>query len=407
MSAGPLLDWLDARETELVEFARALVATPSINPGGDERAVAALVRERLGSLGITDVEELCAMEGRPSLLARVGRGAPKLILCGHLDTKPAGDLDAWSTDPWDPVIRDGELVGLGSGDMKGAVAAMVYAAGALAAAGHDAGTLELALVADEEAGSAHGARWLAEAGRLVGDAVIIGEPCGVEREWESIDLISRGAILFKVRIRGTQTHSSISDRFPTVNATVVMARLAQRMHGELGEALTFEPHPLCPLGPTVNVGVMARAGVFYGVYPGDAELACDIRLLPGMTRASVEADLRAFLARAAADDPELDAELVTDFFIEATEVPADAPVVRAAQAAAAAVLGASPPLAAFPGATDAASTQGIAGIATIAAFGPGFLPRAHSPNESVSVDGIVKAARIYALAASAFLAGGL
>lgn len=405
MSEEALLAHLGQREDALIQLACELVATPSVNPPGDERAVAAVVRERLASLGIADAEERGPAPERPSLLARVGGAAPgrTLILCGHLDTKPPGDLDAWRTDPWDPVVEDGELYGLGSGDMKGAVAAMIEAAGALQAVGLPAGCLVLALVADEEAGSALGARWLAEQGLLRADAAVIGEPGGVVREWEAIDLISRGAALFKVRVRGTQMHSSLSDRLPAVNATVVMARLAERMHRTLRGALTFEPHPLCPLGPTVNVGVTARAGIFYGVYPGEAELACDIRTLPGMTRESIEADLQAFLDRAAADDPELDAELVIDFFIPATEISPNEPVVHALQDAAARVLDAPPELAAFPGATDAAHLQGTAGIPTVASFGPGFLQRAHSPNESVSVRGILEAARIYALAAHRYL----
>jgi acetylornithine deacetylase len=401
-----LLAFLDERETELVEFARVLVATPSVNPPGDERAVAALVRDRLAQVGVADARELAAVEGRPNILATVAGARPgrTLMLCGHLDTKPPGDLEAWRTDPWDPVIVDGELHGLGSGDMKASVAAMVYAAGAVQAAGLPAGSLVLALVADEEAGSHQGTRWLAESGLLEADAALIGEPCGVVREWEAIDLVSRGVALFKVRVRGTQTHSSISDRFPTINATVAMSRLIERMHRELKAALTYDEHPLCGLGPTVNVGVMASAGVFYGVYPGEAEFACDIRTLPGMSGEQIEADVEALLERARAEDPELDAELVFEAYIPATEIGPDEPVVRAVQSAAADVLDEQPELAAFPGATDAAYIQGAAGIPSIAAFGPGFLPRAHSPNESVSVRSIGQAARMYALAAGRYLA---
>lgn len=400
-----MLTWVDERESELVEFTRSLIATPSVNPPGDERAIGVVVRDRLEALGVSEVEELAPEESRPSLLAHLpGAGSgPTLMLCGHLDTKPPGDLDAWNTGPWDPVIRDGELYGLGSGDMKAAVAAMIYAGGALAAAGLLAGTLTLALVADEEAGSAKGARWLAEAGHLHADAAVIGEPCGVLREWEAIDLISRGAMLFKVRVRGTQTHSSISDRLPCVNATVAMGRLADRMHRELKGWLRCPPHPLGGAGPTVNVGVMAKAGIFYGMYPGEAELACDIRTLPGMTRESVEEDLFAFLGQAMRDDPELDAELIVELFVPATEIAADHPVVRALQSAAGTVLGEAPELAAFPGATDAYALQALAGIPTVAAFGPGFLPRAHTPNESVRAGSILEAAKMYALAAWRYL----
>ena len=97
------------------------------------------------------------------------------------------------------------------------------------------------LTADEEAGSRLGSQWLAESGRLAGDAAVLGEPCGIVREWEAIDTVSRGAALFKVRVRGTQMHSSISDRLPSVNATVQMARLIDRMHRELPGRLRRPP----------------------------------------------------------------------------------------------------------------------------------------------------------------------
>jgi len=156
------------RTDEILEFARDLIRCPSVNPPGDERAVAELVTSRLRALGIDDVRTLAEVEERPNLIARIhGQGAgPVLILSGHLDTKPPGDQSAWRTDPWDPVIDGERMVGLGSGDMKAAVAGMVYAAAALKAAGEFGGELQLVFTADEEAGSTRGSRWLAAEGHL-------------------------------------------------------------------------------------------------------------------------------------------------------------------------------------------------------------------------------------------------
>ena len=404
--------YLEGRDGEVLEFARDLIRTPSPNPPGDERAVADLVTERLRGLGIDDIARLGAEETRPNLVARL-RGVspgPTLILSGHLDTKPAGDMDAWETDPWDPVLRDGHLIGLGSGDMKAAVAGMVYAAAALAhaqqAGGADegfAGELVLVFTADEEAGAQFGSKWLADNGHLQGDAAVIGEPSGITAEWQSVHLVSRGAALFKIAVFGTQMHSSISDRLPGVNATVKMARLIDRMDREFGSYLTYDEHPLCPTGPTVNVGVMAEGGVFYGVYPGNAEFACDVRTLPGMTEETVKADLGRFLADAMADDPELRAELRWHLMVPAVEIDADHPMVAALVEAGEEVLGTAPELDAFPGATDAPYFQLGAGIPTVAAFGPGMLPRAHSPNEYMDADGAALSASVYALAALRYL----
>ena len=399
-----LLRALDGLDGELTAFARALIATPSPNPPGDERAAAQCVQQELARHGITGVMVLAGEPNRPNVVVDFGPGSARtLVIAGHLDTKPAGDLDAWEHDPWDPVTIDGELWGLGSADMKVAVAGMLYAGIALVRACPEVGCLRVVLTADEEAGSIHGAKWLADNGHLEGDAVVLGEPCGITREWESIDLVSRGAALFRIRVGGTQTHSSVSDLVPVVNATVKMAGLIQRMDAELMDWLHFDPHPLVAR-PTLNVGVTAQAGVFYGVYPGSAEFACDLRTLPGMSREQVVADIEAFLSDARERDPLLDAELVFEVWVPATEIAADDPVVAALQVASDRVLGRVPPLASFPGATDAAHFQLTASIPTVAAFGPGLLTRAHSPNERLDAGAASAAARIYALTALHYLA---
>lgn len=403
-----IMEWVRARSDEVLEFARELIRTPSPNPPGDERAVADLVTARLQELGVAEITRVGASEERPNLIVRVAGDSPgrSLMLSGHLDTKPAGDLSAWKTDPWDPIVRDGELIGLGSGDMKAAVAAMVYALGAHAQHSGFPGELVGVFTADEEAGSLVGSKWLAEEGLLRADVALIGEPSGIEREWESLHVVSRGAALFKVRITGTQMHSSISDRIHGINATLKMAALMQRMDEQLLSYLTFEPHPLCPTGPTVNVGVMAEAGVFYGVYPGNAEFACDVRTLPGQTEEQMRSDVQRFLEDAMADDPELHAELVWEIFVGATEIAADEPLLAVLQAAAEAVIGESPKLDVFPGATDAPAFQVTAGIPCVAAFGPGMLPRAHSPNEYMAAASVAQAAEIYALASIRYLEEG-
>ena len=399
------LEYLASKETELLEFTKEMIRTPSPNPPGDERAMADLVIEYLDSLGVTDIERLGAEDHRPNLIARVpGRGGgPTLMLSGHIDTKPAGDMNAWETDPWDPVEIDGQLWGLGSGDMKAAVAAMCHTAGAVLEAGPLAGDLVLAFTADEEAGSAMGSKWLAENDHLDADVCIIGEPSGITREWESIHLVSRGAALFKINVYGTQMHSSITDRLPSVNAVVKMARLMDRMDREFRTLVTYDEHPLCPVGPTVNVGVMVEGGVFYGVNPGYAQFACDLRTLPGMTEESVRSDIERFLDEARRDDPDLEVEVDFELMVDACEIEAGHPIVVALQKASAEVLDEEPRLDAFPGATDAPHFQLTADIPTVAAFGPGMLPRAHSPNEYLAVSSVAEAARIYTLATIDYL----
>lgn len=393
------------KQREIFDFTCDLIRTPSINPPGDEREVSAVICLKLNLLGVKDVQVLSFDASRPNVVAQVTGDKPgkKIMFSGHIDTKPPGDLSQWKTNPLDAVIQGNQLVGLGSGDMKAAVAAMIYAAAALNTLDSFPGTIVLALTADEENGSVFGSKWLADQGHINADVCVIGEPGGIFKEWESIHLVSRGAALFKIVVYGTQMHSSISDQLPTVNATLKMAALAIKMQNELRSYLVFNEHPLCKYGPTVNIGVTSQSGVTYGVFPGRAEFGCDIRTVPGMTEEQVKSDILRFLSDAGKEDLELRAELEWNLMVGATEIDMNDPVVNCLQQVSKQVLGTTPKLDAFPGATDAAYIQTSAGVPCIASFGPGFLPRAHSPNENLHVNGAAQAAMIYALSAVRYL----
>jgi acetylornithine deacetylase len=389
-----------------VELACELVAAATPNPPGDERAAADVVVAHLRRLGIDDVRVVGPSPERPNVLARVpgSGGGPTLILNGHLDTKPPGDLAAWETPPWEPVVRDGRLYGLGAADMKGAVAAMTYAAAEIAE-DEVAGDLVLVFTADEEAGADSGSRWLAAQGLLKADAAIIGEPSGITREWEALRLVSRGVLIFRIDVRGTQMHSSLTDELPSVNASTVMARLITRLADEAPGLLRYAPHALAPLGPTLNAALVAESGVGYGILSGAASFLSDIRLLPGMTQEGIVEDLELFMARVRADDPDLDATLTVEHWLPPCEIAPDHPVVVGLAAAAAEVLGAAPPFAAFPGGTDAPYLQLDAGILTVPSCGPGLLTAAHRPNEWISVQGILEATDLYTRTARRYLDG--
>lgn len=399
---------LAARERELVKFARDLVATPSPNPPGDERQVAERARGEMAELGYAALREVAMEPTRPNVVGEVAgkRKGPVLMFNGHIDTKPVGDVAQWAIGPYDAVIRDGRLYGLGATDMKGAVAAMVYAGAALAEVGAPAGTLRVVLTADEEAGSRFGARFLAGHPDFAADAVLVGEPTGMESPWAYVAVASRGISCFRISVRGTQMHSSLSDQVPSVNASVKLSQVLSRM------ASHFQPrYPVnseVPGRPTVNLGVTLSGGDFYGVYPGHAEFGIDVRTVPGMTHAGLQADLAGFLEQLRREDPELDATVEPvpelEWFPPSFVDPAH-PVVTAARSAARDVLGRDVPLGTMPAFTDGTHWH-LAGSACIPAFGPGTLLVAHQPNEYVAVAEVVEASRIYALTALRYLGAG-
>ena len=113
-SDSTILNWIQAHEPDLLAFTRDLVATPSANPPGDERAVVERIEDELKKLGLAKAQIIAAEPHRPNMLCRLaGSGpGPTLVFCGHMDTKPAGNLDQWKHDPLDPVVADGKLHGL-------------------------------------------------------------------------------------------------------------------------------------------------------------------------------------------------------------------------------------------------------------------------------------------------------
>src|SRR2546428_9170127 len=113
---------LAAGEQELIEFARALVAAPSPNPPGDERQVADLARAEMERLGYAGTRTIAMDPARPNVVGVAFESStePTLMLNGHIDTKPAGDVAEWSPGPYDPVLPGGRVHRLCPGGLKGA-----------------------------------------------------------------------------------------------------------------------------------------------------------------------------------------------------------------------------------------------------------------------------------------------
>ncbi len=399
-----LTQFVDDRADELLQFTKDLIATPSETPPGDERKIVKVIQEKLHRLGLDGSEVASEIPERPNLLFRLqGMGhGPTLLYVAHTDTKPVGDVrDKWETDPFAATVKDGRLYGLGAADMKAAVAAFTYAVAALKQAGPLKGDLLLALVADEEGGGRYGAHYLATKYGIQADMAVIGEPPGVTKEWEYIHVGCRGVCCFNIKVYGTQMHSSLSDRLPSVNASVKLAELMVRMSREL--KLNFDQHPLCPGGVTVNLGVRLKGGVYFGVYPGYAEFATDIRTVPGMQKERVFQDIKKFLEDRQREDPSLKAEFefapIPKDWIAPTEVSPELPIAQELAKASEKVLGFRPPFSIYPAGTDSPNFQLKAHIPTIPSCGAGMISVCHAANEWVGVKSIAQACKIYTLAA--------
>jgi succinyl-diaminopimelate desuccinylase len=376
----------------LVAFARALVRVPSVHRpevGGTEAAAAALVAERMRAFGWAPVVEEAA-PGRPNVIAAVEGGlpGPTLLLEGHTDVVTEGDPADWSRDPFGGDVVDGRLYGRGAADMKGGVAAMLYAGAAVAAAGPFPGRLLLAALADEE-GLMLGAKDFVRRGHAAGvAAAIVCEPEGGE-----VCVAQKGAIRVLVEAHGRMAHGAMPHRgvnpIPPLSELVARCRdLQAALQAEAGE------HPLLGLPYVTPTLLQAGSPDQLNVIPGRARLGLDVRTVPAVDHASLLARLRSLCSEGT--------RLTVVDDRPATETPADHPVVRAVVEAHRAVHGSAPALGGVPGATDGTILWRDARV-PIVTYGPGGKWIAHQVDEFVELDDLVRSAEVYTEAVRRFL----
>ncbi|WP_430390800.1 succinyl-diaminopimelate desuccinylase [Dyella sp. 20L07] len=190
-----------------------LIRRRSVTP--DDEGCQALLGERLAAAGF-HVEHL-RYGDVDNLWATHGVGEPTLIFLGHTDVVPTGPVDSWLSDPFDPVVRDGQLYGRGAADMKGSVAAMAVALENFVAA-HPThrGRVGLLLTSDEEGPTnLDGVRRVAEHFREVGEHIdwcVVGEPSSKARLGDLIRVGRRGSLSGTLLVRGVQGHVAYPEK---------------------------------------------------------------------------------------------------------------------------------------------------------------------------------------------------
>jgi len=164
-----------------------------------------------GRLSAVDFEcETLRFGDVTNLWARRGTSAPVFCFAGHTDVVPPGDTGDWQSDPFEPDIRDGNLFGRGSADMKSGLAAMVVAVERFVRATPDhAGSIAFLITSDEEGRARDGTlrvmQALTERGESI-DWCVIGEPSSQARLGDVLRIGRRGSLSGILEVRGVQGH---------------------------------------------------------------------------------------------------------------------------------------------------------------------------------------------------------
>ena len=223
------------------EALAGLVAMPSV-AGRDPdalRACADAVADLLRDAGAPQVELLEVDGAPPAVWAEVPgpAGAPTVLLYTHYDVQPVGDLDRWSSPPFEPTVRDGRMYGRGAADNKGAAVVHAEVVRAwLACADGPPVTLRVLVEGEEELGSPHLEGLLAAHGdRLVCDVAVVPDAANWGRGWPALTTSVRGLADATVTVRTLDRplHSGVWGG-AAPDAVMVLARLLARLHDDDG-----------------------------------------------------------------------------------------------------------------------------------------------------------------------------
>ncbi|MDH3815777.1 MAG: YgeY family selenium metabolism-linked hydrolase [Acidobacteriota bacterium] len=385
---GNEIDAARGYEEQIVRFLRDLIAIPA--ESGKEGDRCERVRREYESLGFDDV----FIDGLGSVVARIGSGDFKILFDGHIDCVGVGDLGNWDFDPFAGKLEDGEIWGRGAVDELPAIAGMAYGAKMLADRGVPEGvSLYLTASVMEEDCDGYCMRHLIETEGIRPDVAVLGEPTdlGVYRG-------QRGRMEATITTRGVSAHGAHADR--GVNALYKMAPIISDVE-QLNKGLAEDEF----LGKgSIIVSSIECTTPSLNAVPDSARIYIDRRLTVGETVESSMAELKGLPHLGDAEVELLKYDEVSwrgtraqqDKYYPTWILDEDHPLVQGVAAAATEALGEAPKISRWSFSTNGVATMGLYGIPTVG-FAPGLEELAHTTQERVSVDDLIKATAVYSL----------
>jgi putative selenium metabolism hydrolase len=277
---------------KMIQFCQRLIQTTSVS--GEEQKVAELIAQEMKSLGFDEIWS----DDYGSVVGKVkGTGNGKTVLFdGHIDTVPVSDGGQWTKDPFGGELWDEKIYGRGATDMKGAVAAMVYAVGAIAQRGEQpAGDIYVSGTVQEE--NFEGIAFDKVLEQVKPDVVVIGEATELR-----LNIGQRGRGELAVYTYGKSAHSAnpqvginaVSKMYPVIKG---IEELEPVVHDRLGQ------------GIAVVTDIISTPYPGSSVVPNQCRITIDRRLLVGETETSVLEQFEEIIAKAKAADPQFDGKV--------------------------------------------------------------------------------------------------
>lgn len=407
---------LDAIDRDgLVATLQRLIACPSLGGSDAEQEVQRIAAAEMAVQGLTvDVADIdiAALEGHVGFpgqeVARsaavavqgtyTGGNGPRLILNGHLDVVPVGDPAAWHDDPWGGSVRRGRVFGRGACDMKGGVATIIHAAGAIIRSGvRLRGALAVQTVIGEEDGGL--GSFDAALRHHPADGAIITEPTGLRPV-----LAQAGCLTFRLTVTGRAAHGALrAEGISALDAYLPLHHALKQLEQQRNQHVAHPLMAALALPYPISVGII-QAGDWASTVPETLVAEGRYGVLVGESPEGARTVLAAAIQQAVEADPWLrEHPPVLEWWggiFESAEIDAAHPLVQTLNAALADE-GHTPQLLGVPYGSDMRLLQRVGGTPTLL-FGAGDPRLAHQRDESIAIDELVVACRAVALAALRF-----
>ena len=408
-------DAVDQLRDELFGFCQSLVRIPSL-PGEEQEAqlfIASKLEEvnlqveilRSNRDELEDHPAFCddgvSFADRINVIGRwcgmsegVNGNARSLILNGHVDVVPVGNLDLWDDPPWSGKIEDGKLYGRGSCDMKSGIAAAIFAVKALQSIGFTPQKdVLIESVIGEESGGVGTLTSIVKGYRA--DAAIIMEPTRL-----MICPVQSGALTFRIKVPGQAAHASmkrsgvsaIEKFYPILDA---VNELEQRRHQSFHHPLYEDPMGVAPIA----FGTV-KGGDWHSTVPNEVIVEGRYGVLPGESNEAAREILVETLERVAAGDPWLkNNPPVLEWFegqFESGETDVLEPIIPLLSNSHREIVGSEPQLHGVPYGSDLRLFTNHGKIPAVL-YGPGDVAHAHTVNEFIPLDEVLTCAKVLAL----------
>jgi succinyl-diaminopimelate desuccinylase len=373
---------------KIIEASCELISIPSRNPPGEEKACAEHIYKKLKEMGVEAYLVEAPFHNRPQVVG-ILRGVaphPTLILNGHMDVVPEGDLRLWKTDPFSGTVVNDRIYGRGACDMKSALAMMLEIARSLAGKKLH-GTVVLTFASGEERlepGTKYLLTEFLPKHGINGDFGVVLEPTGC-----NIGVAEGGGLWTKVVVKGRSAHSSTPEK--GINAISKAAKLISRIDDYNISLMKSKKHPLVR-GPSIKV-TMISGGIKENIIPEACTMIVERRVLPTESLPEARRELAWLLSEVSKEDPDLRYEIDEVTSWEPAEVEQDSFIVKQLIKSHKSVMGKEPKIVGVPYGTDMRNFVIDAKI-PCAIFGPGNIEEAHSVNESISVEEINNSMKI-------------